>query len=263
MLASLAVQNWQFTVGWHTATPSLVIFIPNDLCAASLFQSFIVFWKYWHPNLTHSHYCLSPALLPLWIFPKTVGKANITTRFDFSLSSFPSQISWKSLRNCTYSVFIVVYTFIVFYHYVKKKMKLDLSGRYTFLMNFLARCFDVLLHCVLQSLELCHVTNCLSEPYLSRYMWNFLMCVYVCVTFGRWGHSGRVSRLYLGWLCDLLWLWAWSLCWHDMFWSLLAVDSVVKKVAQYMADVLEDSRDKVQENLLANGGTILMTTQLF
>lgn len=33
-----------------------------------------------------------------------------------------------------------------------------------------------------------------------------------------------------------------------------AVHSVVKKVAQYMADVLEDSRDKVQENLLANGG---------
>lgn len=33
-----------------------------------------------------------------------------------------------------------------------------------------------------------------------------------------------------------------------------AVRSVVKKVAQYMADVLEDSRDKVQENLLANGG---------
>uniref|UniRef100_A0AAQ5Z4K8 V-type proton ATPase subunit C n=1 Tax=Amphiprion ocellaris TaxID=80972 RepID=A0AAQ5Z4K8_AMPOC len=31
------------------------------------------------------------------------------------------------------------------------------------------------------------------------------------------------------------------------------VESVVKKVAQYMADVLEDSRDKVQENLLANG----------
>lgn len=29
---------------------------------------------------------------------------------------------------------------------------------------------------------------------------------------------------------------------------------VVKKVAQYMADVLEDSKDKVQENLLANGG---------
>uniref|UniRef100_A0A673ZSJ7 V-type proton ATPase subunit C n=1 Tax=Salmo trutta TaxID=8032 RepID=A0A673ZSJ7_SALTR len=28
---------------------------------------------------------------------------------------------------------------------------------------------------------------------------------------------------------------------------------VVKKVSQYMADVLEDSRDKVQENLLANG----------
>uniref|UniRef100_A0A3B5MNP7 V-type proton ATPase subunit C n=1 Tax=Xiphophorus couchianus TaxID=32473 RepID=A0A3B5MNP7_9TELE len=35
------------------------------------------------------------------------------------------------------------------------------------------------------------------------------------------------------------------------------VESVVKKVAQYMADVLEDSRDKVQENLLANGGTVL------
>ncbi|NWX33009.1 VATC1 ATPase, partial [Notiomystis cincta] len=32
------------------------------------------------------------------------------------------------------------------------------------------------------------------------------------------------------------------------------VESVVKKVAQYMADVLEDSKDKVQENLLANGG---------
>ncbi|KAJ8288394.1 hypothetical protein COCON_G00010530 [Conger conger] len=31
------------------------------------------------------------------------------------------------------------------------------------------------------------------------------------------------------------------------------VESVVKKVGQYMADVLEDSRDKVQENLLANG----------
>ncbi|NXH31569.1 VATC1 ATPase, partial [Myiagra hebetior] len=31
------------------------------------------------------------------------------------------------------------------------------------------------------------------------------------------------------------------------------VESVVKKVAQYMADVLEDSKDKVQENLLANG----------
>uniref|UniRef100_A0A672HC16 V-type proton ATPase subunit C n=1 Tax=Salarias fasciatus TaxID=181472 RepID=A0A672HC16_SALFA len=34
------------------------------------------------------------------------------------------------------------------------------------------------------------------------------------------------------------------------------VESVVKKVAQYMADVLEDSRDKVQENLLANGGKV-------
>ncbi|NXA45460.1 VATC1 ATPase, partial [Nothocercus julius] len=32
------------------------------------------------------------------------------------------------------------------------------------------------------------------------------------------------------------------------------VEGVVKKVAQYMGDVLEDSKDKVQENLLANGG---------
>uniref|UniRef100_A0A669EEP1 V-type proton ATPase subunit C n=1 Tax=Oreochromis niloticus TaxID=8128 RepID=A0A669EEP1_ORENI len=38
------------------------------------------------------------------------------------------------------------------------------------------------------------------------------------------------------------------------------VEGVVKKVAQYMADVLEDSRDKVQENLLANGGTVMVTT---
>uniref|UniRef100_A0A8C4ZS70 V-type proton ATPase subunit C n=1 Tax=Gadus morhua TaxID=8049 RepID=A0A8C4ZS70_GADMO len=37
------------------------------------------------------------------------------------------------------------------------------------------------------------------------------------------------------------------------------VESVLKKVAQYMADVLEDSRDKVQENLLANGGMDLVT----
>ncbi|NXM78683.1 VATC1 ATPase, partial [Serilophus lunatus] len=35
------------------------------------------------------------------------------------------------------------------------------------------------------------------------------------------------------------------------------VESVVKKVAQYMADVLEDSKDKVQENLLANGDILL------
>lgn len=41
-----------------------------------------------------------------------------------------------------------------------------------------------------------------------------------------------------------------------MLGCLLVVHSVVKKVAQYMADVLEDSRDKVQENLLANGGTV-------
>lgn len=28
-------------------------------------------------------------------------------------------------------------------------------------------------------------------------------------------------------------------------------------MAQYMADVLEDSKDKVQENLLANGGKLI------
>ncbi|NWJ01765.1 VATC1 ATPase, partial [Crypturellus undulatus] len=36
------------------------------------------------------------------------------------------------------------------------------------------------------------------------------------------------------------------------------VEGVVKKVAQYMGDVLEDSKDKVQENLLANGGKVLI-----
>ncbi|NXT19140.1 VATC1 ATPase, partial [Syrrhaptes paradoxus] len=35
------------------------------------------------------------------------------------------------------------------------------------------------------------------------------------------------------------------------------VEGVVKKVAHYMADVLEDSKDKVQENLLASGGKVL------
>ena len=44
-------------------------------------------------------------------------------------------------------------------------------------------------------------------------------------------------------------------CCQGVLTSLSAVHSVVKKVAQYMADVLEDSRDKVQENLLANGGS--------
>lgn len=45
---------------------------------------------------------------------------------------------------------------------------------------------------------------------------------------------------------------------HELIWlnkaHPVSCFSVVKKVAQYMADVLEDSRDKVQENLLANGG---------
>lgn len=30
--------------------------------------------------------------------------------------------------------------------------------------------------------------------------------------------------------------------------------SVIKKIAQYIGEVMEDSKDKVQENLLANGG---------
>uniref|UniRef100_A0A672HCF8 V-type proton ATPase subunit C n=1 Tax=Salarias fasciatus TaxID=181472 RepID=A0A672HCF8_SALFA len=45
-------------------------------------------------------------------------------------------------------------------------------------------------------------------------------------------------------------------CFFPFFLSILEntfKNNVVKKVAQYMADVLEDSRDKVQENLLANG----------
>ncbi|NXF36669.1 VATC1 ATPase, partial [Nyctibius bracteatus] len=41
------------------------------------------------------------------------------------------------------------------------------------------------------------------------------------------------------------------------------VEGVVKKVAQYMADVLEDSKDKVQENLLANGGKFLLADLSF
>lgn len=76
------------------------------------------------------------------------------------------------------------------------------------------------------------------------------MCVYVCLKFGAWGRGGRVG-FKLCMQCVLV----------TVFWCLLAVHSVVKKVAQYMADVLEDSRDKVQENLLANGGTVMVTTQ--
>ncbi len=48
--------------------------------------------------------------------------------------------------------------------------------------------------------------------------------------------------------------WRTGVCFQTDVMSFDAVHSVVKKVAQYMADVLEDSRDKVQENLLANGG---------
>lgn len=89
------------------------------------------------------------------------------------------------------------------------------------------------------------------------------MCAYVCVRFGGGGRGGRVSTLYVGRMWGLHWLCVCSLCWHSVFWCLLAVHSVVKKVAQYMADVLEDSRDKVQENLLANGGTLMVTTDYF
>lgn len=45
--------------------------------------------------------------------------------------------------------------------------------------------------------------------------------------------------------------------WFFKIYFYLPIFSVVKKVAQYMADVLEDSKDKVQENLLANGGKVL------
>ncbi|KGL84583.1 V-type proton ATPase subunit C 1, partial [Tinamus guttatus] len=41
------------------------------------------------------------------------------------------------------------------------------------------------------------------------------------------------------------------------------VEGVVKKVAQYMGDVLEDSKDKVQENLLANGDLSFKVTKSF
>lgn len=75
-------------------------------------------------------------------------------------------------------------------------------------------------------------------------MWKCLMCVSVCVSSGARGWCECV--VYGGFV-------------HGLFWCLPAVHSVVKKVAQYMADVLEDSRDKVQENLLANGGTVMLT----
>ena len=32
--------------------------------------------------------------------------------------------------------------------------------------------------------------------------------------------------------------------------------SVTRKVAQYLGEVLDDQRDKLQENLLANGGKV-------
>ena len=38
------------------------------------------------------------------------------------------------------------------------------------------------------------------------------------------------------------------------------VEQVMKKVSNYLGDVLEDQRDKLSENLLANGGEILQGT---
>lgn len=34
--------------------------------------------------------------------------------------------------------------------------------------------------------------------------------------------------------------------------------SVTRKVAQYLGEVLDDQRDKLQENLLANGGKVVL-----
>lgn len=87
--------------------------------------------------------------------------------------------------------------------------------------------------------------------YLSKIMQSF-WCVNVYVTFGAWG---CVSVQFTLAVCRQFVLF------HGVFWCLPTVHSVVKKVAQYMADVLEDSRDKVQENLLANGGTVGFTTE--
>ena len=37
------------------------------------------------------------------------------------------------------------------------------------------------------------------------------------------------------------------------------VEQVMKKVSNYLGDVLEDQRDKLSENLLANGGQFYLT----
>lgn len=66
-------------------------------------------------------------------------------------------------------------------------------------------------------------------------------------------HLDRIMLIAVSFFC--------SLCW-SVFTSHPEIGcSVVKKVAQYMADVLEDSRDKVQENLLANGGNLCLHNQ--
>ena len=38
-------------------------------------------------------------------------------------------------------------------------------------------------------------------------------------------------------------------CFHCVFW----LDSVTRKLAHYMVDVLEEHQDRIMENLLANG----------
>lgn len=158
--------------------------------------------------------------------------------------------------------------------------KWNLSGRYTFLRTFSAldvtwlSVFPWLHYCRHSSALMCCWTvwlKILNSASLPHYK---LLCQEI--TFTGMCESVWCVRMFVlnlgdevvvvvwacaGWMCGLRWLCACSLCWHGVFWCLLAVHSVVKKVAQYMADVLEDSRDKVQENLLANGGTVMVTTQ--
>lgn len=38
---------------------------------------------------------------------------------------------------------------------------------------------------------------------------------------------------------------------------------MIKKIAQYIGEVIEDSKDKVQENLLANGGRCSIVVGFF
>lgn len=95
------------------------------------------------------------------------------------------------------------------------------------------------------TLQVCHVINGLVRKWLTGIR-ETVLCVCVLYWSERWVCPSPVLSVYVG------------------FWCLPAVHSVVKKVAQYMADVLEDTRDKVQENLPANGGEwCLQVTQRF